>query len=981
MDKVANLSANDRQELFRETATQRGINPAIVEKDFWVCWVLKQIFTDDRLKTRLVFKGGTSLSKVFGLIDRFSEDIDLILDWRLFGYGEGDRNPPPEFPSNTQRDRFCREVNERAATYIADTLIEDLNRLFSKCAGVAASMDATEPLTVNIAYPAAYSETYLRPEVRLEIGPLASWIPSHDHVIRPYAAEAIPSVFDDPACPVVAIDAERTFWEKATILHQQAHRTDVMPSRYSRHYYDMHRLASSSTKETALGNLQLLSDVVDFKQRFYYCAWAHYEDAKPGSFKLLPSDERLAELRADYRDMGQMIFGTPPSFDDIIANIRILEEEINKLRPAPAGGTTPAMNKMNAKTDGATVNIVEENIQRLRELFPDAFTESSVEGEPRFKVDFDALREILGDYAEDAQERYRFTWNGKARARRIAQTPSTGTLRPCPEESVNWDSTQNLFIEGDNLEVLKLLQKSYHKRIKMIYIDPPYNTGKEFIYPDKFQDNLDTYLRYTGQIDTDGFKLSANAETSGRYHTNWLNMMLPRLRLARNLLRDDGVLFVSIDDIEVANLRKLCDEVFGEENLVAHIIWQHSVQPKGYTDIYSVHHNHILEYRRSEAYEIRALPRTEQDNKNYSNPDNDPRGDWRSGDVRNALLRPNLIYDIKTPSGKVISPPENGWRWSKETLQKKISDGEIFFSRDETRIIRKIYLADQDGRAPETIWFGKDVGVTRKGASELKELFDGKAPFDTVKPTPLIRRMMHVAGVQANDLCLDFFAGSCSTAHAVASEGQGRFIVVQLPEQVDDNLPHGKAARELGLTNIAEIGKERIRRVIKKIEAEQAQKSTDAEGRLPGTSEAVPELDLGFKVFKLDASNIKPWDADFDNLDQALFNSVENIKPDRSEMDVLYELLLKIGLDLAVPIEERTIAGKTVFIIGAGALVVCLASDVTIEAVEGVAKLKEELKPEIMRVVFKDAGFKDDVVKTNAVQILRQAGIEDVKSL
>jgi Nucleotidyl transferase AbiEii toxin, Type IV TA system len=334
MDKVANLSANQRQELFRETATQRGLNPAIVEKDFWVCWVLKQIFTDDRLKTQLVFKGGTSLSKVFGLIDRFSEDIDLILDWRLFGYGEGDQNPPHEFSSNTQRDRFCREVNQEAARYIAGTLVDNLNRLFSKCAGVAASIDATEPLTVNVAYPASYSEAYLRPEVRLEIGPLASWVPSHSHSIRPYAAEAFPSVFDAPLCPVVAIDAERTFWEKATILHQQAHRADVIPSRYSRHYYDMHRLALSPIREAALGNLQLLADVVEFKQRFYYCAWAHYADAKPGSFKLLPSDERLAELRTDYREMGQMIFGMPPSFDAIIASIGMLEDEINQLRPA-----------------------------------------------------------------------------------------------------------------------------------------------------------------------------------------------------------------------------------------------------------------------------------------------------------------------------------------------------------------------------------------------------------------------------------------------------------------------------------------------------------------------------------------------------------------------------------------------------------------------------------------------------------------------
>ena len=636
------------------------------------------------------------------------------------------------------------------------------------------------------------------------------------------------------------------------------------------------------------------------------------------------------------------------------------------------------MEKLDPKNEGASEDIVGRNIEKLKQIFPEVFTEG--------KIDFDVLRETLGEYIDDRPERYSFTWNGKSRARRIAQTPSTGTLRPCPEESVNWEKTQNLFIEGDNLEVLKLLQKSYHKKVKMIYIDPPYNTGKEFIYPDKFQDNLDTYLRYTGQKDEEGLKLSANAETSGRYHTNWLNMMLPRLRLAKNLLRNDGVLFVSIEDTEVANLRKLCDEIFGEENFVAHIIWQHSIQPKGYTDIYSIHHNHILSYRRSEDYEVHPLPRTEEDNKNYSNPDNDPRGPWRTGDVRNALYRRNLIYDIKTPSGKKISPPDNGWRWSKETLDKKISSGEIIFSNDETRIIRKIYLSDQKGRAPETIWFGKDVGVTRKGASELKDLFEGKAPFDTVKPSPLIARMMQIAGIHGNDICLDFFAGSCSTAHAVFDEEKGRFLMVQLPEPIDGSLPHGKAALEMGLKTIADIGKERIRRVIKKLSTDDADERGKKEGNLfennlRESAQSADNLDLGFKVFKLDSSNIKPWDADFDNLEDSLFNAVENIKPDRSEADVLYELLLKYGLDLAVPIEERKIEGKTVYIIGAGALVVCLARQISLEVVEGIAALKDELKPEVMRVVFKDSGFADDVIKTNAVQILRQAGIDDVKSL
>ncbi len=337
MDKVANLPAHQRRELFQATATTLGFSPAIVEKDFWVCWVLKQLFTDQRLKTRLVFKGGTSLSKVFALINRFSEDIDLVLDWRLFGYGSGRQDPFQAFASNAQRDRFNKEVNAKAAQYIADTLIGDLDCLLSRCAGVTAIIDSADPQAVNIGYPAAFSGAYLRPEVRLEIGPLASWVPSHEHMIRPYAAEVFPGVFTDPECPVIAIDAERTFWEKATILHQQAHRTHDMPSRHSRHYYDMFRLAQSPIRNSALGNLVLLDEVVAFKRRFYPCAWARYEDAKPGTFRLLPDETRLAELRSDYHDMRQMIFGAVPSFDEIIAAIRQLETEINHLCYGSAG--------------------------------------------------------------------------------------------------------------------------------------------------------------------------------------------------------------------------------------------------------------------------------------------------------------------------------------------------------------------------------------------------------------------------------------------------------------------------------------------------------------------------------------------------------------------------------------------------------------------------------------------------------------------
>jgi adenine-specific DNA-methyltransferase len=616
------------------------------------------------------------------------------------------------------------------------------------------------------------------------------------------------------------------------------------------------------------------------------------------------------------------------------------------------------MKPLDQKTDGATPDLAEVILNVLKSEAPEVFTEG--------KVDFDALQEVLGDYTDDREERYSFTWNGKSRARRLAQTPSMGTLRPCPEESVNWDTTQNLFIEGDNLEVLKLLQKSYHKKIKMIYIDPPYNTGNDFIYPDNFRDSLGNYLKITGQVDEEGKKLSTNAESSGRYHTDWLNMMYPRLKLARSLLCEDGAVFVSIDNTELQNLRKICDEVFGEENFLATVAWKHTQQSKNDERYFSRNYNCLVVYRRSSELTRFQLPRTKEDNKNYSNPDGDARGDWRSGDVRSPNPRPTLCYEIETPSGRRLPPPENGWRWSLDTVKAKIASGEIIFDSDETRIIRKIYLCEQEGRTPENVWAGDRFGTTRQANAEIKELFDGITVFDTPKPTALIRQMCSLFHNEKDYWVLDFFAGSCTTAHAVLAQncedgGERQFIMIQLPEPCR----RGSDASRAGYSTIADVGKERIRRAGKKIKDE----TTLFAG------------DLGFKVLKLDTSNIKAWDSEFANVEGALLSAVENVKPGRSEEDVLYELLLKFGLDLAVPVEQRNIAGRDVHIIGAGALIVCLADDIGLDVVEGVAALKDELSPETIRVVFKDSGFADDVVKTNAVQILHQAGIEDVRSL
>jgi len=623
------------------------------------------------------------------------------------------------------------------------------------------------------------------------------------------------------------------------------------------------------------------------------------------------------------------------------------------------------MDKLDPKADGASKDITAENIEALKRLFPECVTEG--------KVDFEVLRELLGDEIDDRPERYSFTWNGKSLARRIAQTPSTGTLRPCPEESVNWDTTQNLFIEGDNLEVLKLLQKSYHKRVKLIFIDPPYNTGNEFIYPDKYQDNLDTYLRYTGQIGEDGFKLSANVETSGRYHTNWLNMMWPRLKLARNLLSPNGAIFATIDDHEVANLRNIMDEIWGEENFVASIAWQ-KVFAKKNKALISGSHDHVLVYVRDiEAWSRNLLPRDEEQLSAFKNPDNDNRGRWQSVafsvQSEDSERRKEYRYEITLPSGRKVLPPTGRhWNGLYSRYEELRRDGRLWFGPDGDNPPRqKTFLSEvQQGIVPDTWWRHEDAGNNQEAKKEILDLFGDSEPYSTPKPTKLITRILQIATTDGDDIVLDFFAGSGTTGHSVidlnaADNGRRRFILIQLPE--------GTGRKDY--KTIAEITKERIRRVIqRKKNAGPAVSVQDGDRQ-----------DLGFRVFKLDSSNVCAWKPDSEDLGSALLDNIQPVKLNRSELDVLCELLLKFGLDLAVPIEERSIDGKTVYIVGAGALIVCLADGITLDLVEGIAALKAELEPEIMRVVFKDAGFPDDVVKTNTVQILRQAGIDDVKSL
>lgn len=622
------------------------------------------------------------------------------------------------------------------------------------------------------------------------------------------------------------------------------------------------------------------------------------------------------------------------------------------------------------KLDGKTPDLAAENIAQLRQIFPDVFEEG--------KIDFDKLKQVLGEYVDDEKERYNFTWNGKGRALRLAQTPTTGTLRPCEAESKNWDDTQNLYIEGDNLEVLKLLQKSYHGKIKMIYIDPPYNTGGDFVYPDDFSDSIENYKQITGQVDNEGKQLGTNSEFNGRYHTDWLNMMYPRLRLARNLLCDDGVIFISIDDNESENMKKICGEIFGEGNFIAQAIWQKRTSPDA-RRIISAGHEYILIFCKniqSSGEIIRLLPFSEKDRAAYKNPDNDPRGPWVSTDctAQAGHGTKNQFYELVTPAGrKIVLPDSLCWRFTKEKMQEEIEAGRIWFGQDGKGVPRKkTYLSERAGRNLWTWWPNTEVGHTQSATQELTRLLGGKL-FDFSKPIELIKRCLSLA-LDSNSIVLDFFSGSATTAHAVmqlnAEDGGNRkFIMVQLPEPCRE----GTEAAKAGYKNICEIGKERIRRAGEKIKAEIEEQSTQL--KIGEEPKKVP--DIGFKVFKLDSSNLKKWQPDYDALETTLFDSVSNYVEGRSELDVVYEIMLKMGMELTWPLETHIIASRNVYDIGMGALMICLDDHITAEVAEGMAALRQEESSEVWRVVFKDNGFESDSAKVNIKEILKRAGLEE----
>lgn len=628
------------------------------------------------------------------------------------------------------------------------------------------------------------------------------------------------------------------------------------------------------------------------------------------------------------------------------------------------------MNKLSPEMpELQSMNITADNITKLKSLFPEAFNENG--------IDFDVLKQLLGENVDEKEERYGLNWHGKRQARQLALTPSRGTLRPCKDESVDWHNTKNLMIEGDNLEVLKLLQKSYAGKVKLIYIDPPYNTGKDFVYPDNFQDNMKNYLEITGQTE-DGARLSTNTETSGRYHTDWLNMIYPRLKLARNLLKEDGVIFISIDDAEVDNLKKVCSEIFGEENFVANIVWQKKYSPQNDATYFSDMHDHILVYAKqrktskndSNGWNIDFLPRSDEQNAAYKNPDNDPRGVWKSVDLSVKTYSKANDYSITTPSGRIVTPPASRcWQVSEKRFVELCKENKIWFGENGNNVpsIKRFLTEVQDGVVPTTWWSYKECGHNQEAKQELKKLMEGESVFfDTPKPLRLLDRILHLATTNDKDcIILDFFAGSGTTAHAtlnknIADSGSRRYIAVQLPEKIDDEKYY----------TISELTKERLRRAGKKVREDN------------------PEWkgDVGFRVFKLDTSNIRPWEATAETLSEQLDAYVSPILEGRSEEDLLTELMLKRGIDLSVNVEVRQFDGLTVSCVDGGKLFTCFAKQIPASSVEeltkGIIDWHKSLKAGKDTVCyFLDDAFENNIAKTNLCAILEQHGLTNLHSL
>ena len=604
-------------------------------------------------------------------------------------------------------------------------------------------------------------------------------------------------------------------------------------------------------------------------------------------------------------------------------------------------------------------NGVEDNITKIAQLFPDCVTETVDEksGQPKHLIDFEKLKQNLSDSVmSERAERYQFTWPDKSKAILLANSPINATLRPCREDSVDFDNTQNLYIEGDNLDVLKCLKETYLHKVKMIYIDPPYNTGNDFVYEDDFAQSSEEYLANSGQFDEQGNRMFTNAESNGRFHTDWLNMIYPRLKVARDLLTDDGVIFISIDDNEVENLRKVCDEVFGEQNFIATLIWERAFAPKNDAKFISSSHDYIVMCaKRIENFKIGRLERTQEANARYSNPDNDPRGVWTSGDMLVKTYNKSCDYPITTPSGKIVNPvPGRCWRFSEESFLEKVKDNRIWFGPEGNGVPRvKRFLSELkfEGMAPTSILFHKEVGHSQEGSKEVTALFGDKGVFDGPKPVRLLQRLLTLANLDDNSIILDFFSGSASTAHAVMKMNAEKqkhcpFIMVQLPEHISEK------KKEQGYKTVCEIGKERIRRAGKKIKEES-----------PLTTQ---DLDTGFRVLKLDSTNMQDIYYSPKDISQAdLFSQVDNVKPDRTGEDLLFQVMLELGATLDSKIETTTVAGKTIYNVAEGYLVACFDPDVTDDVVKSIAQMQPAY------AVLRDTSMKDDSTATNFEQIFK----------
>lgn len=620
-------------------------------------------------------------------------------------------------------------------------------------------------------------------------------------------------------------------------------------------------------------------------------------------------------------------------------------------------------------------NGVEDNITKIAQLFPDCVTETVDErnGQPKHLIDFEKLKQNLSDSVmSERAERYQFTWPDKSKAILLANSPINATLRPCREDSVDFDNTQNLYIEGDNLDVLKCLKETYLHKVKMIYIDPPYNTGNDFVYEDDFAQSSEEYLANSGQFDEQGNRMFTNAESNGRFHTDWLNMIYPRLKVARDLLTDDGVIFISIDDNEIENLRKVCDEVFGERNFVGNIIWQSRTSISNDDEI-STNHNHTIIY--SKKREELTFGGEDIDESDYINPDNDPRGPWKLVPIDANHVGGDTNYPIRNPKTGVDYYPPNGriWCYNKATLENLMKDNRIKFGiTDESSPKRKLFLYERkakgDSKTPSSLLL--DAGTTKSGTTEIMSLFDNKKVFDYPKPTTLIMRLMQYGYLRDNDIIIDFFSGSGTTAHAtwmyeINRKIKAKFILVQLPEDLDKALLFASTDAKKTIRSaislldelqkphlLTEVAKERIRRAGKKIKEES-----------PLTTQ---DLDTGFRVLKLDSTNMQDIYYSPKDISQAdLFSQVDNVKPDRTGEDLLFQVMLELGATLDSKIETTTVAGKTIYNVAEGYLVACFDPDVTDDVVKSIAQMQPAY------AVLRDTSMKDDSTATNFEQIFK----------